>query len=67
MNYKVLLYLKTQVELIRFGGQFLKMDSAHCATDPLRLRPNQGEEIQKLKAEMSKMKEDCERNSSVDL
>ena len=38
------------------------MDSAHCATDPLRLRPNQnGHEIQKLKAEMSKMKEDYER------
>ena len=42
------------------------MDSAHCATDPFRLRPNQNDaEIQKLKAEMSKMKEDYERKIQV--
>eukprot|EP00111_Clytia_hemisphaerica_P025048 TCONS_00073744-protein len=42
------------------------MDSAHCATDPLRLKPNQNvDEIQKLKAEMSKMKEDYERKIQV--
>uniref|UniRef100_A0A7M5U4K3 Uncharacterized protein n=1 Tax=Clytia hemisphaerica TaxID=252671 RepID=A0A7M5U4K3_9CNID len=42
------------------------MDSAHCDTDPLRLKPNQnGDQIQKLKAEMSKMKEDYERKIQV--
>eukprot|EP00111_Clytia_hemisphaerica_P005542 TCONS_00016071-protein len=42
------------------------MDSAHCATDPLRLKPNQnGDQIQKLKEEMSKMKEDYERKIQV--
>uniref|UniRef100_A0A7M5VBH4 Uncharacterized protein n=1 Tax=Clytia hemisphaerica TaxID=252671 RepID=A0A7M5VBH4_9CNID len=42
------------------------MDSAHCATDPLRLKPNQnGDQIQKLKAEMTKMKEDYERKIQV--
>ena len=42
------------------------MDSAHCSTDPLRLKPNQnGDEILKLKAEMSKMKEDYERKIQV--
>uniref|UniRef100_A0A7M5UYF7 Uncharacterized protein n=1 Tax=Clytia hemisphaerica TaxID=252671 RepID=A0A7M5UYF7_9CNID len=42
------------------------MDSAHCATYPLRLKPNQnGDQIQKLKAEMTKMKEDYERKIQV--
>ncbi|XP_066925950.1 golgin subfamily A member 6-like protein 25 [Clytia hemisphaerica] len=42
------------------------MDSAHCATDPLRLKPNQNDDqIQKLKAEMTKMKEDYERKIQV--
>ena len=42
------------------------MDSAHCATDPLRLKPNQNsDEIQKLKSEMLKMKEDYERKIQV--